>query len=798
MKWFYNLKIRVKMLSGFIIVALLGGIIGVFGIVNLTSMSRNEQALYSNNILGAVAINNAQQAFMSMRVAVRDLVIYADKDKTEFFNAIQESYMTVDESFNEYEKSITNENEQDSRNFSDLKSIFSKYKTEVDKIVKFSASSQNSAETLNMVVAARDMGNQTEEAILKVSDFNAVMAKGKIDEDTSASQTTINIMVGIVVLSLVIAIFLGVFIANAISKSINKLLIAANSISAGNLDFDLKIDTKDEIGNLAGSFEKIIYALHNLITDANMLEKAAIEGKLATRADASKHGGDYKKIVDGVNKTLDAVIGPLNVAADYVDKISKGNIPAKITDNYNGDFNTIKNNLNTCIDAVNALVADANMLSRAAIEGKLATRADASKHGGDFAKIVDGVNGTLDAVIKPVQEAAAVLNQMSNGNLQLRVMGDYKGEHAEIKNAMNNTLDALSSYVSDIANVLTEMANSNMTVETSGDYKGDFAQIKGALNLIIQSFNQVLSDINNASDQVAAGSRQVSDGSQALSQGATEQAGSIEQLTASITEIAAQTKQNAVSANNANELALHAKNNAADGNAQMKDMLKAMEEINTSSANISKIIKVIDEIAFQTNILALNAAVEAARAGQHGKGFAVVAEEVRNLAARSASAAKETTGLIEGSIKKVETGTKIANETAAALDRIVKGVAEAANLVGAIASASNEQATSIAQVNQGVEQVSMVVQSNSATAEESAAASEELSSQADLLKDMIGRFRLKKEEDQSGKGHLHEARTKNDNTVAKKQSSDNRSNKRENSPRKNPRVALSDAEFGKY
>lgn len=342
-----------------------------------------------------------------------------------------------------------------------------------------------------------------------------------------------------------------------------------------------------------------------------------------------------------------------------------------------------------------------------------------------------------------IKEATILANAVVNGDLSVRADANkFKGGYKEIIDGFNKAIGVMVGTVSETSSIMQDISKGDLSVSMIGDYKGDFAKLKNDINDTIQAINEVLNDINNSADQVASGSRQVSDGSQTLSQGSTEQASSIEELSASITEIATQTKQNVVNANQANELSIKVKDNAVQGNAQMQQMLVSMTEINQSSENISKIIKVIDDIAFQTNILALNAAVEAARAGQHGKGFAVVAEEVRNLAARSAEAAKETTDLIEGSVNKVQAGTKIANQTAVALSEIVSGIEKAVTLVGEIATASNEQASGIVQINKGIEQVSQVVQNNSATAEESAAASEELSSQAELLKQMAGKFIL--------------------------------------------------------
>ncbi len=457
----------------------------------------------------------------------------------------------------------------------------------------------------------------------------------------------------------------------------------------------------DEKGSTTGVLETIkditgqklaLQAVQDLVAKAKA-------GELSARAKV-KADGDYKLLLDGINEMLDAVIGPLNVAAEYVDRISKGDIPPAIADSYNGDFNEIKNNLNSCIDAVNALVADANVLAKAAVEGKLATRADASKHQGDFRKIVEGVNNTLDAVIKPVNEATDCLKEMAQGNLDVEVKGNYQGDHAVIKDNLNATLASL---------------------------------------------NEILGQVSVAVGQVTTGSNQVSDSSQSLSQAATESASSLEEITASMHELTSQTKMNAENAFQANQLASQAKLSAEKGNTEMSNMVKAMGDINESAASISKIIKAIDEIAFQTNLLALNAAVEAARAGAHGKGFTVVAEEVRNLAQRSAAAAKETAEMIEGSIKKTEVGTKIAEETSKALEEIVVGSAKVTDLIGEIASASKEQAQGIGQINTGLSQVDQVTQQVTASAEESASASEELSSQSLQLKQMLTKFRLKKQ-----------------------------------------------------
>lgn len=349
-----------------------------------------------------------------------------------------------------------------------------------------------------------------------------------------------------------------------------------------------------------------------------------------------------------------------------------------------------------------------------------------------------------------IKYITSVSQKIAEGELAVKIdpkriskdeIGKLSGATSQILGQLNGYVD----YINEITQTLNAMAGGDMRIHLQCDYTGEFKKIRDAFTALSESLGTTLTSIRIASDQVNSGASAISSGAQALASGAQEQASAVQQLTASLEEIAAQTNQNAQNADQANRLARQAEEQAAKGTDRMREMLEAMDEINLSSSNIGKIIKVIDDIAFQTNILALNAAVEAARAGQYGKGFAVVAEEVRTLAAKSADAARETTDMIETSIRKVDTGTKIAQDTADALGKIVTGIENVAQLVASISEASNEQAMGIEQVNTGVVQVSKVVQSNAATAEESAAASEELSAQSEQLKANVGFFRTDNE-----------------------------------------------------
>ena len=663
-----------------------------------------------------------------------------------------------------------------------------------------------------------------------------------------------------------------------------KLTDNLGKMAQGDLNFTLDVAEGDaDTGEMRKNFLTISSAISNsaqairsLADDAAMFSKAAVEGWLGTRADISKHQGDYQKIIQGINNTMDAVVGHIEVIPvpamiidrDYTIrymngigaeiiglskkqilgtkcyehfktsdcrtakcacsramqdgrsstsetdahpggkdldisytgvpvKDSKGTIVgaleivtdqtaikraarisqkiacyqegevAKLTDSLNrmaqGDLNftldvaegdvdtgevrknflTISNAISSSVQAVRNLVSDATMLSKSAVEGRLATRADASKHHGDYGKIMQGVNDTLDAVIGPLNMAARYVDQISKGVIPERITDNYNGDFNEIKNNLNECIEALRGIIEeDGGAALLAASQKDLTARVYRTYKGAFEKMKQNINTLLENLEQGFSQVATATEQVASASAQIGTGSQALAQGASEQASSLEEISSSLQEMASMTKMNAGSAIEAKKLTDNAKTITLRGVDSMQRLTDAVKSIKASSDQTAKIIKTIDEIAFQTNLLALNAAVEAARAGEAGKGFAVVAEEVRNLAMRSAEAAKNTSNLIEESVKNTENGVLFNQEVLKNLDEIAGQVNKVSEMMSEIAAGSEQQSQGIDQINTSVEQMNQLTQHNAANSEESASASEELGSQAEELRSLVSVYKL--------------------------------------------------------
>jgi len=453
------------------------------------------------------------------------------------------------------------------------------------------------------------------------------------------------------------------------------------------------------------TFDAIRSSLMAVATEVQGLGRAAVEGKLSVRADASRFKGDWRGVVQGVNDAIDAIVTPFRLLADYCGRISRGDIPPRRMNKVNGDIVEMQANLNRCIDALAALVADVNGLVQAAGDGRLDARVDISKHEGAFRTALDGVNRTLEATIAPVNEAAQVLARLAGRDLRARVEGDYRGDHARIKDAVNTTASAL---------------------------------------------HDALAQVSQAVDQVSSASTQIASSSQAVASGASEQAASLEETTTSLESVSDTTRQTSESAQQADRLARSARAAASDGSAAVEQMQGAMSRIKASAEGTSQIIRDINDIAFQTNLLALNAAVEAARAGEAGRGFAVVAEEVRSLALRAKEAASKTEELIKQSVKEAGQGEITAGQVASKLSEITSGVSKVTEVVAEIATAAREQAAGVQQVTIALGEMDKVTQQNAASAEESSSAASELSGQAEELAAMVAAFQLANVASRSG------------------------------------------------
>lgn len=702
-------------------------------------------------------------------------------------------------------------------------------------------------------------------------------------------------------------------IVDGVNKTLDNVIgplnVAAeyvDRISKGDIPPVITDEYKGDFNEIKNNLNQCINAIDLLVADAKMLAKAAVEGKLDTRANATRHGGDFRAIVEGVNSTLDNVIGPLNVAAEYVDRIAKGDIPPKITDNYNGDFNEIKNNLNQCIDAVNLLVTDAKMLAKAAVEGKLDTRANANRHQGEFRAIVQGVNDTLDSVIGPLNVAAEYVDRIAKGDIPPKITDNYNGDFNEIKNNLNQCIDSLNGLIAEMNNmskqhdlgdidivintnkftgayrdmaegvnnmvnghiavkkkamacfmefgngnldatieklpgkkafinetiekvrgnikelvkdavmlsiaaeegrlatradatkhqgdfkkivdgvnktldlviepineageVLSVMATGDLTVRMMGDYHGDLSKLKDDINALADSLSSLINQVNEVVQTSASSAMEISATAEGLAAATQEQSAQADEVASAVEEMSRTITENAMSANKTAEVAQHNGTMATEGGSvvsqtvtKMRDIANVVknsaeniEKLGESSKQIGEIISVIDDIADQTNLLALNAAIEAARAGEQGRGFAVVADEVRKLAERTTEATKQIANMIKGiqnetqqaviamnkGNEEVRSGIELADKAGNSLQMILTSTREVMDMINQIAAASEEQSATSEQISKNVMSISKVTAESAHRVEDVAGTADTLAKLTEKLAELMGQFRV--------------------------------------------------------
>ncbi len=512
---------------------------------------------------------------------------------------------------------------------------------------------------------------------------------------------------------------------DAVIGPLNVAAVYVDRISRGDIPPSITDNYNGDFNTIKNNLNVCIAAVNQLVADTNMLSKAGVEGKLATRADASRHQGDFRRIVQGVNDTLNAVIGPLNVAANYVERISRGDIPPSITDNYNGDFNTIKNNLNVCIAAVNLLVADTNTLSKAAVDGRLSTRADASRHQGDFRRIVQGVNDTLDAVIGPLTVAAEYVDRIAKGEIPQPITDKYRGDFDVLKNNLNHLSDRLREMISGISSASANLSSAS-------------------------------AEILAATTQQAAG--------------ASEQSAAISQTTTTVGEVKTISEQASMRAQEVASSSQRTVEVARAGQRSVQDTIEAMAQIkervegiaenilalSEQTQQIGEIISTVNEIASQSNMLALNASVEAARAGEHGKGFAVVAMEVRSLAEQSRQATSQVKAILseiqkatnmtvmatEEGTKGVDRGVQLAAQAREAIEQLGAVINESAQIATQVVAGGQQQQTGIEQIALAMQNINQATVQSLASTRQAEKSAQNLNELARRMTETVAQYKL--------------------------------------------------------
>jgi len=554
-------------------------------------------------------------------------------------------------------------------------------------------------------------------------------------------QANINIVL-YVLIGFVFAVFLSVIVVRSVVKPVQELKIFSSNVANGNVNVNPPASSNDEIGELAQNVSELVFVIRSIVDDLTIVQHEFNEqGNINFRVEASKYKNSFEEMVKSINKLLDQQVKTNMEIIDMLKKISDGDFNVNIKD-LPGEMIILPQTIRSFTTKLKGISHEINDVIEAAAEGDF-THSNTKDFSGDWEKILLGINSLMDAIISPVHEIDEVLEKVSQGDFSHKIKGDYKGEFLRIKNSVNTAVDSISSYIAEISNALSEIAKMNLCTKIDRWYDGEFFSIKDSIETITKSLSLIVNDIQGASANVQSSSSLVSNSTHELLANFQEQSSVMNETRKSVNSLAEKTRDNAKDAESANNLSKKVQTAADKGALYMSDMSTAMTEIKESSAEIAKVASIIEGIAFQTNLLALNASVEAARAGENGRGFSVVADEVRSLAGRSAAAAKDASEMIEKSLSRVDIGVEKSVQTTNAFRDIVNITAEVSDVVKNIAVSSGEQADEITKIQQSTETLYNSTAENNNNVESNASVSQDLSTQADILRDLVGQFKTR-------------------------------------------------------